>query len=245
MLPPIARVLWAPKEGNADAQYEDAYATTFDSAAGDRFTAALADGASSAVFAREWAHLLVARFAGDNPIPAPRTTAEATEVLSDLGAVWRAAVEGKATSWYAQEKLPQGSSAALLVIDWDAAARTWTAASVGDVCIFLVRENKLKYAFPITKSTRFDDRPALLSTEVSRGAALPPFTRFGATFLPGDRFLLMSDAVAAYFLAEWEAKRKPWNDLPSDQSGFPAWLKARRDSGKLKNDDVTVLDVTL
>ena len=68
-----------------------------------------------------------------------------------MGRTWRAQVEHRATSWYAQEKLPHGSSAALLVVTWDLAARTWEARAVGDVCVFLVRGNKLRYAFPLTK----------------------------------------------------------------------------------------------
>jgi hypothetical protein len=55
----------------------------------------------------------------------------------------------------------------------------------------------------------------------------------------------MTDALAAYFLTEFEAKRKPWNDLPETPEALVPWLKARRDDGRIKNDDVTLVDITV
>jgi len=242
--PHPVHVLYAPKEGNADDQYEDAYAIT---KSANRVTIAVADGASSAVFAREWAILLTQSFAND-PTSAglPEREDEVKRRIGELGKSWRESVQDKATSWYAQEKLPQGSSAALLVVQWDLLHRTFRASSIGDVCLFVVRDNRLKYAFPLTKSTKFDDRPYLVTTEIASGATkLPPVTRFGAPYEPEDRFLILTDAWAAYFLTEWEARRKPWNELPPGPTHLARWLKQRRDSGKLKNDDVTLVDLTL
>jgi hypothetical protein len=54
----------------------------------------------------------------------------------------------------------------------------------------------------------------------------------------------MSDAVAAWFLLEFERKRKPWNTLPRDTI-FAPWLKGTRDSGALKNDDVTIIELEI
>jgi hypothetical protein len=235
------RAAHAPKEGNSEEEYEDAFAC---SAAeplegADRLTVALADGASSAVFARQWAQLLVTTFAAD--IPFPPDDAGAREAVARLGGVWREAVTGRARSWYAQEKLPAGSSAALLVADWDGERGTVCARAVGDVCLFLVRQDRLRFGFPLTKSGQFGDRPALLSTEPRADA--PPILRFETPLEAGDRCLLMTDALAAYFLAEFEARRKPWDTLPLDGEAFAPWLKRQRDSGAIKNDDVTVVEV--
>ena len=64
--PLTLNVLHAPKEGNTENQYEDAYAF---SVTDDRATVVVADGASSAVFAREWANLLVDAFSGSEEGP--------------------------------------------------------------------------------------------------------------------------------------------------------------------------------
>lgn len=232
-------VLWAPKEGNTDEQYEDACAHTPPESTGERFTVALSDGASSALFAREWANLLVNAFADGFPA----SDDEARAQITALGRDWHARVSEKATSWYAQERLPGGSSATLLVVTWDESTRTWDAAAIGDVCVFLVRKNVLRYAFPLIKSAEFDDRPSLATTEPT---AVPyTITRYKEAYEPGDFFVLATDALAAYFLAEYEARRTPWNEVPRDQAALAPWLKARRDARKLKNDDVTFVEVVL
>jgi hypothetical protein len=234
------RAMHAPKEGNSEAQYEDAFAHTPLEA--DVFTVAVADGASSAGFAREWADLLVRAFVA---VPFPASDAEAADAVAALGRDWRESVGGRATSWHAQEKLEHGSAATLLVVTWDRTRGTWEARSVGDVCVFLVRSNRLRFAFPLTKARKFDDRPALLSTEVGPRLPAPGVVRYVERFEAGDRFLLMTDALAAYFLAEYEARRRPWVELPETPEALGPWLKVRRDEGRIKNDDVTLVDVTV
>ncbi|MES2464747.1 MAG: protein phosphatase 2C domain-containing protein [Armatimonadota bacterium] len=250
-LPPLTfslRALYAPKEGSTDAQYEDAWAA---SEAGEasglvcvspNLTVAVSDGASAAIFARDWARRLVAAFTkGD--IGADATDTQIGEVASAEGALWRSDVETKATSWHAQEKLQTGSAATLLVLSLSAHERKWAAFAVGDVCLFIVRGGKLKYAFPVAKSSGFDDRPALLSTE-SR-AALPPVKRFGTDIEAGDRFLLMTDALAAWFLSDFEKKVRPWETLPSGPEAFAAFVQRERDATKMKNDDATLIEISV
>jgi hypothetical protein len=118
---------------------------------------------------------------------------------------------------------------------------TWTACSVGDVCVFQVRSDNLHRAFPIERARDFSDRPNLLSTEGAK-ATFPAIVRCEGTYQSGDRFLLATDALSAYILAEVEAGRKPWNEFPKE-SEFGAYLKQRRDGERLKNDDVTLVEL--
>jgi hypothetical protein len=240
------RALYTPKEGNSDAQYEDAWAASAANEASGiiratpHLTIAVSDGASAAIFARDWARRLVTAFTtGDTGAAA--TEAQIEEIAAREGSFWRADVEQKATSWHAQEKLETGSAATLLVLSLFADERKWSAFAVGDVCLFVVRGGKLKYAFPVPKSAGFDDRPALLSTEAR--AALPPVKRFGTTAEPGDRFLLMTDALAAWFLTDFEKKHRPWEILPSDPEAFAAFVQKERDAATMKNDDATMIDI--
>ena len=107
----LIRALTAPKDGNTDAQYEDAWALSQ-----EQPLLAVADGASAAVYAREWAELLVAEFTRGAPFPGDDEGF--WERVSGLGTHWQKSVGTGATSWYAQEKLPQGSQASLLVLDF-------------------------------------------------------------------------------------------------------------------------------
>ena len=242
------RALYAPKEGSTDAQYEDAWACSEAGeasglvASSPNLTVAVSDGASAAIFAREWARRLAAAFTSGE-IGAAATDTQIGEIAAREGALWRGDVETKATSWHAQEKLQTGSAATLLVVNFSAQERKWAAFAVGDVCLFVVRGGKLKYAFPVPKSAAFDDRPGLLSTEAR--APLPPVKRFGSTIESGDRFLLMTDALAAWFLTNFEKKRNPWETLPTDPEAFAALVQGERDDAKMKNDDATLIEITL
>ncbi len=235
--------LQAPKDGNTDAEYEDAsacgtFAGNAEEGTSPTFVAAVADGASSSVFARQWARLLVDEF-----VSAPFVDGEAEERIALLGFQWREQVASESLPWYAQEKLAQGAHAALLVVWWDSAARTWSARAIGDACLFILRGNELRHAFPVTRSDAFDNRPVLVSTEAASENAfpLPPFHAAEGAFEDGDRFLLMTDALAAWFLAETEAGNTPWETLPGDQSAFGEWLQSLRADNRMRNDDVTLL----
>jgi hypothetical protein len=247
--PPLTftlRAFYAPKDGSTDAQYEDAWAATEAGeasglvTASSEMTVAVSDGASAAIFARDWARRLVAAFT-TGELGSGATDKQIAGVAVREGALWRTEVETKATSWHAQEKLQTGSAATLLVLTLSGDDRKWSAFAVGDVCLFIVRGGKLKYAFPVPKSTGFDDRPALLSTEAR--APFPTVKRFGNTLEPGDRVLLMTDAIAAWFLTDFEKKRRPWETLPSDPETFAAFVQKERDAAKMKNDDATMIEI--
>jgi hypothetical protein len=201
---------------------------------------AVSDGASSSVFAREWARLLVDEFA-----QTPFAPGEVWPRIAALGRRWRQQVSSPSLPWYAEEKLAHGSHASLLVVTWDLAGGVWCAHAVGDTCLFVVRKHRLHRAFPLTRSAAFDNRPSLLSTEAARlaGPSLPEWEKDTGDFTGGDRFLLMTDALAAWFLAEAEAGKQPWEELPPGETQWPCWLQARRTSGALRNDDVTLIEV--
>ncbi len=252
------RALHAPKEGNKESEYEDAFACQKPPAPpGDgaprppqmtSFTVAVSDGASSSVFAKQWARLRVNDFAR-GPFP---SAGEAAERLALLGRRWRQQIESGDLPWYAQEKLVQGSHASLLVVTWDLQGqRTFAARAVGDSCLFVIRSGALRHAFPVTRSEDFGNHPTLLSTEQGGAGDLvspppaPTFVALDRPYEPGDRFLLMTDALAQWFLAEHEAGRKPWEALPTEQNALGPWLQPLRDRGAMKNDDVTLLTLSV
>lgn len=228
----VVRVLSAPKEGNTASQYEDAWAVAGESVV-------LCDGASSAVYAREWAQRLAEEFAGGAPFP--ESDDAFWERVAAQGRAWRAAVEGGSHAWYAAEKLPEGSAASLLAVTL--AKGVWQARAVGDACCFLLRADRLKYAFPLTRSRQFGTHPALVPTDPSRLRRRPPVVRFSTPVEAGDRLLLMTDALACWLLSGYERREKPWNGIVQEEGAFAAWVTRQREAGALKNDDVTLIEL--
>ena len=116
--------------------------------------------------------------------------------------------------------------------------------AIGDSCLFQVRGDELLLAFPLTASTAFDTRPALLSSDAASNARLQERVATATgSWRSADRFYLMTDALAAWFLREHEAGGRPWHHLEvlTQDMTFATWVDSLRQSGALRNDDVTLL----
>ena len=234
---PVVRGFWGPKQGSSDAEYEDALAWSRDGQGPSRF--AVADGASESSFARLWAGLLVEAYACG---ALPQTTL--ARDLAPLQQRWRADVGARPLPWYVAEKTKAGAFAALAGLTLGADGG-WCAVAIGDCCVFQVRDDALVTAFPLEDAAAFDNRPLLISSNPERNGRLPEFAPVTCgAWERGDTFLLMSDALAAYFLrGVLDERRTPSGVLAFGKRGFRRWLEGLRAAGAIRNDDVSLLKV--
>jgi hypothetical protein len=233
--------LRVPKHGSSDDEYEDAWAA--DPARG-RF--AVADGATESSFAGLWARLLADGFVG------ARRTRDLGAWLIGPRRLWWQAVADLQLAWYAEMKRDQGAFATLLGLQLRLPTATrpgaWRAQAVGDSCLVRVRADGKLRAFPLTNSADFGNQPRLIGSR--DGPPDRPESASG-TLLPGDRFFLMTDALAQWFLRTHERGGRPWlgfaDVLASQppQDAFAALVAALRDGGALRNDDVTLVTITI
>lgn|SRR5262245_13146707 len=229
-----ATAWWAPKAGNAAQEYEDAYAVE---AAALRF--AVADGASETSFAKQWAELLVDRFVHEPPAPEGLR-----EWVAPMQAAWAGSNKPKATAWYAEEKARDGAFSSLLGVTLD--QNRWRALAIGDSCLFLVRSGRLKRAFPLELAEQFNNRPVLLSSVSRANQRVWDEVRVGeGDLVEKDQLLLMTDALAQWFLLEAELGRRPWAALAraKTQEEFGSLVDMLRSGGALRNDDTTMVRV--
>jgi len=236
-----------PREGNTPEEYEDALAGNPRTG---RF--AIADGASESSFAGMWAKLLVDGFVASGE---RRTT---VGWLAPLQHRWAEAVDPLDLDWFAEEKRQLGAFATLLGLSLKKPQGEregrWKAVAVGDACIFQVRDDCLLTAFPITRSADFGNRPALLGSralvKVQADAWENAQQNIGK-WQAGDRFFLMTDAFAEWFLRRDEDQRKPWQSLerrmtePNAVDALTAYVKELWRDKELKNDDVTLVVIDL
>jgi hypothetical protein len=233
------RALHLPKGDHTAAEYEDAWAA--DPAAG-RF--AVADGASESAFAGLWARLLAEGFVAARP-------QERARWLDGPRRRWAEQVMGLELPWYGEMKRAEGAFATLLGLRvWAPASGRggrWRAAAVGDTCLVQVRKGRQLRAFPVESSSDFGNEPRLIG---SRGGPLVPKFASGS-HLPGDWLLLMTDALAQWFLRVQEQGRRPWEaivpllDAHRPEDAFTAWVEGLRASDGLRDDDVTLLAIEL
>jgi hypothetical protein len=245
---------WLHKDGGEPRDYEDAFApASVDVRPLERLRCAVADGATESLYSRTWARQLASGFASG------RLTAPDLVELPVIGRRWARSVahaqaRQESQAWYLERKLEEGAFAALIGLEFESLPRrpdagTYTAIALGDCCFVQVRGDRLFHAFPLENAAAFDSRPVLLP---SRPAAADAFAdaiaREAGCWEPGDRFYVMSDALACWFLASTERGERPWRELDrftrAGRAGFRAWVHALRASA-LKNDDVTLLRIAL
>ncbi len=196
-----------PKRGNTSEEYEDAYAANPEAG-----RVGIADGASESSFAGLWARLLVEGFSNGQAKPDG-----GRGWLNALQQRWSATVDGPSLPWYAEIKREEGAFATFLGLFTRQRGRergTWHALAIGDSCLFQIRADRLIASFPVAHSEDFGSRPCLLG---ARPKSLQDWQqhrlRRRGRWLAGDRFLLMTDALAQWFLMQTERTEKPWQTM--------------------------------
>ena len=149
--------------------------------------------------------------------------------------------------WFAEIKREEGAFATFLGVGVRAPTAKkrggWRAVAVGDSCLIQVRDGRCVHAFPLQKARQFSNQPNLIA---SRGADPNPDLGRGA-LEAGDRLLLMTDALAYWFLHTHESGGDPWEPVAlalaaeEPEAAFAEWITELREREQLRNDDVTLL----
>ena len=233
MASPFVSVLFAgvaPREGSTAAVAEDAFAVRRDDSG--EFWAAVADGASDGIFAERWAALLTEQWVSAGEIALPP--------LEPLRKQWRERALREPLPWHIAARAAQGAGAAFLgvAISQDG---TWKALAAGDSVLIQLRGESVIAAFPIERFEDFPDFPLLLHTDPARSATTPQ-TASGKWEI-GDELLLMTDALAAWFLREAAQSKNPqiWFVSIASVGTFGERLRQLKTSGRLRDDDATLV----
>jgi len=265
--------LVAPKHGSTEDECEDAVAVLpnrpHDDMLLEPVTAGVCDGATESALAKDWARLL-SRAAAEGALERSDLLAGGTafeEFASSAVAQWdpwlaqytqTRTAEGRPLKWYEHTKLAEGAYATLLTVRVDPGpgvrheaaepAWRWRAAALGDSCLFHLRDDRLVQAFPVETVEEFGTTPDLFGSRNHDAALLACRTRFTEGRCgPGDRLLLMTDALAAWFLSAPDQDGAVRQLLefagPDDLDAFKQWLNGLRSGGQLRNDDVAVVRI--
>jgi hypothetical protein len=235
-----------PKEGSAADECEDAVAQSADAS---RF--ALADGATEAFDARNWAARLAESWVGAER--APLTAEEFRAWLAEQGEHLSAAWEGRKLPWYAEEKRRAGSFAAFVGLRLGACGGgvCWEAVALGDSCLVQMRGAEMLAAVPVSRPEEFNSSPPLVpSNEAMYEAALARLVNASGYAASGDVFLLMSDALSAWYfeaLSGGDGRAAEFDSLlaASENDALAGLVRRERSSKRMKDDDVAAVRITL
>jgi hypothetical protein len=245
---------WLPRAGNETAEYEDSFQPRKDGRhSARRLRFALADGASESMLSGRWADVLTRTWC-----KAQRGRTE--EILQAAMAEWDGELaayledrsrQGRPIQWFEEPGLAKGAFATLLGVQFTTrrtSVGNWSAVSLGDTCLFQVRDDELITSFPVKSSADFGSSPNLVPSraeDVERVAS--HVEGRDGEWRSGDLFVLATDAVSAWFLSEVEGGHAPWEQLlgfaARGQAAFAQWVSGLRVEGRLRNDDVTVVRI--
>ena len=226
------------KHGHTSQENEDA-------ANGDDHFVAVADGATEAIFSRIWARELVNAM----------TEVDVTSFLSEPNATfwqrtemasfrWQAQLSLGPQPWFVQQKMLQGSGAALALLMLNRQQRRWYSIAIGDVIIVQLRDHQKMCAWPLDHSAQFNTSPTLVGSKPTRDRSDVPSCE--GIFIPGDQFLVMTDALAAWSLHCDEISESQWDHLLGIGTSleWESFVQKARLQG-MRNDDVTLIQLEI
>jgi hypothetical protein len=240
---------WFPRDPNTPNLYEDA------SAVSRRHNrAVIADGVSSAIFSRSWARLLTRA-----AVISPPLTDDDESLLPwviELQQRWSQSIDFNRLGWSQREKLRRtGGQSTLMIVDIgqmplddrvaDEIADEYrlTAHSIGDCCLYLVREGAKVFSFPMTDSAAFEASPYAFSS-IARGVRYAEkFQHRDTRCRVGDFVVLCTDAIASWAMREYEAgKAVDWLRYRDDETAWQDDILALRDIGPAEGRNRLVID---
>ncbi len=257
---PDVHTFGVSKLGNSAEEYEDAVSS---SSEGRRF--AIADGATQTSFADRWSQILSLEFIM-NPPPDEPLPQRWLNWLQPLQEAWSSGIPWDTLPWFAAEKARAGACTTLLMLEFKSnsnsdgkpglalwhrmlgvarpAAMRWGAEAVGDSCLFQIRTDRLMRSFPLKRPAEFSHSPVLITTDPDQNRLVCEHIKTDkGECQPGDLFLLMTDALAKWFLQRHVAGEKPWQVLREirDEMVFKQFVIQQRDEGRIENDDTTLM----
>lgn len=142
--------------------------------------------------------------------------------------------------WYAEEKLRAGAYSTLVGLTL--ADKSWEAMAIGDSCLFQIRGDVVITSFPLSRVSEFNNRPALMSTNSENwDREMEHVSTVQGSWQETDEFCLMTDAASCWFIGATENGLRPSESL--DRVTDVSEIQSLRQSGAMRNDDVTVLRV--
>jgi hypothetical protein len=236
----IASRLLLPKADSSQSDCEDSISIDLQAL---RF--AVADGATEAFDSGRWARYLTTAWTS----PSSRTLEGYDFVgrVRPLGERLEKKWFGRTLPWYLEEKAAGGSFAAFLGLQLTP-AWTWSAVAVGDVCLIVERDLAVQQSFPLSSADEFSNRPILIASKTDTEVTKQALRLGQGVCLPGDVLLIMSDAIACWYLGHATSSGELLGEFHralDSIAAFSILIGRERESRRLRNDDVAVVKLVL
>ena len=236
------RQLLLPKLDQEASECEDAIAIDTQTC---RF--AVADGATEAFDARNWAERLAQHWVQRK---STLTLEEFREWVAAEGQELHDSWNGLTLSWYSEEKARKGSFAALVGVELDLKNESvlWKAIALGDTCLLHCRKKTLVKSLPLKCSESFNSAPVLVASDSSlHETSMQSLVTDSGTCQADDVLLLMSDAAASWCLQRFENRDLDVSAFLSAKSDeeLQKFFDTERLAGRIRNDDLAIVRIEI
>ena len=236
------RQLLLPKLGQEASECEDVIAVDMQAR-----RIAVADGATEAFAAREWAERLAQQWVRRTSTLTPE---EFRNWVAAEGRELHDSWNGLSLSWYAEAKARTGSFAAFvgLELDLNSESPSWKAIALGDTCLLHRRGDVLVKSLPLARSESFNNAPILVASNCAlHENSMKSVVIDSGNCESGDVLLLLSDAVASWYLKCFEN-----DDLDAEDHFFAQpdeklteFFDRERLTGRIRNDDLAIVRIEI
>ena len=236
------RQLLLPKLGQEASECEDVIAVD-----AERCRFAVADGATEAFAARKWAEQLAQQWVRrESTLTAEEFRNWVVAEGRELHASWN----GLSLSWYAEAKARTGSFAAFVGVELDLKSElpSWKAVALGDTCLLHRRGDVLVKSLPLAKSESFNNTPILVASNCAlHGTSMKSVVIDSGNCESGDVLMLMSDAVASWYLKCFETDDRAVEDcfFTRPDHELKEFFDQERMAGRIRNDDLAIVRIEI
>jgi hypothetical protein len=114
--------------------------------------------------------------------------------------------------------------------------------------LIVERDLAVQQSFPLSSPDEFSSRPILVASKTDTDIAKQSLRLGQGVCLPGDVLLMMSDAIACWYLGHAASTRELLDDFHAaldNTAAFATLIERERTSRRLRNDDVAVVKLVL
>lgn len=233
---------YSPKIGNSADEYEDAFAIN-----PGRGKIAVADGASDSIFSGLWARSLVNSYVDSDLSVSQDDFIE--KLVSTARVKWHTDIQWDKLRLFVRNKALGGSFSTLILAEsvTGSSFNRVKVLSVGDSCILMKNDDSL-HSFPLESYEDFNISPKLIwsgygspfSTEYKWSRPAYKVQEFDLE--SGDTVVIATDAVSKWLLQYFP---QSWDELEIHHSDLRAYLTGEVTEKRMRNDDLTLVRLTI
>ena len=157
---------------------------------------------------------------------------------------------GLSLSWYAEAKARSGSFAAFVGVELDLKGElpSWKAVALGDTCLLHRRGDVLVKSLPLARSESFTNAPILVASNCAlHETSMKSVVIDSGNCESGDVLMLMSDAVASWYLKCFETDDRAVEDcfFTRPDLELNEFFDQERMAGRIRNDDLAIVRIEI